>query len=283
MPSLTDLKDELADVTMLKFVSSAFTEASAARLKNIRTAFEKNQDFYKEISNLYHLVKLSAINAKKLDPKANITHEKDKNKTLCVALTSNQHFYGNINIQIIRKLVEDIKKIECEVLIVGKTGFDAMKNNRGSKAYDAMEFESDKPKPEEIQKFLDKVRPYNKVYIYHPKFVTLITQNVGVIDINQFSDPNLIDKTEEVHMIFEPELPKILDFFEHQVQNILFLRVLLETDLARTAARLLSMSAAEERSDVSMKEKSGQLRKIQLAITNRRLLETFSGINLWKK
>jgi len=75
----------------------------------------------------------------------------------------------------------------------------------------------------------------------------------------------------------------MVEFFERQVRSLLFLRVLLETDLSRTAARLISMSSAEERANEMMKEKKSQLRKVMTSFINRRLLETFAGMSKWNK
>jgi F0F1-type ATP synthase gamma subunit len=53
---------------------------------------------------------------------------------------------------------------------------------------------------------------------------------------------------------------------------------LLETDLARTAARLITMSGAEERARDIIKQKRSQLRKMQASIINIKLLETFNAM-----
>ena len=74
----------------------------------------------------------------------------------------------------------------------------------------------------------------------------------------------------------------MIKFFDSQVRSILFKRVLLEADLARTAARLLSMSQAEERTDSEIKMKKVALKKVFRSFTNAQLLETFSGIKKWK-
>ena len=60
MPELIELREELTEITTLKYVSAAFLEAASARIVGIRKAFERNQEFYEEISQVYHTVKLSA-------------------------------------------------------------------------------------------------------------------------------------------------------------------------------------------------------------------------------
>ena len=48
MPSINDLKAELEDIQTLKFISSAFTEASSAKIKKLRAAFEENVEFHRQ-------------------------------------------------------------------------------------------------------------------------------------------------------------------------------------------------------------------------------------------
>ncbi len=279
MPAVADIKDELNDLTTLKFISSAFTEASAVKIKNIRAAFERNRQFWNEISHVYHLVRLNALKLKRKMAKGTTSSVE---KTLSVAITSNQRFYGNLNINIMKMFVAETAKIKTDLMIVGNTGIEFMCSARLGRPYKSINFSRDNPDQQEIRSFLDSISEYDKIFVYYPKFVTLLTQTVGVVDITQTASPKGVEPEEEIHLIFEPELSKMIEFFERQIRSLLFLRVMLETDLARTAARLIAMSAAEERADFMIKEKKIQLRKTLTSFVNARLLETFAAIKKWK-
>jgi ATP synthase F1 gamma subunit len=278
MATISDLRLELDDATTLKLISSAFTETAASRVQKIKKQFETNRQFYDEISHVYHLVRLSAKNLKI----EGIT-EKKKGKLLSVAVTSNQRFYGNLNINIMHGFLDAIGNVDTDVLVIGTTGQDFMRSTVFTRPYEHMIFAHDDPTREETSAFLDKIMSYETVMMYYPKFMSLVTQIVGTIDITQAVA--LGDKTpeDEIHILFEPEYSKILDFFQRQVRSLLFLHVMLETDLSRTAARLITMSSAEERSTILIKQKRSELRKIQASIANAKLLETFSGMSKWKK
>jgi F0F1-type ATP synthase gamma subunit len=90
-------------------------------------------------------------------------------------------------------------------------------------------------------------------------------------------------KLEETYILFEPEVDKILAFFEKQIRTILFSRVILEADLARTAARMVTMNDASERCQDMMKQKHTEYLKVMRSFINRQLLDTFAGRSLWKK
>ena len=278
MPTISDLRLELDDATTLKLISSAFTESAASRIQRIKNKFETNRQFYDEISHVYHLVRLSGKNLRIKGMK-----EEKTGKTLTVAVTSNQRFYGNLNVNIMHEFLDAIGKADTDILVIGTTGYDFMRSSGLTKPYEHMIFVHDDPTHEETSAFLDKIMPYETVTMYHPKFLSLVAQTVGMVDITQAVAANDKIPDNEIHILFEPEYGKILEFFQRQVRSLLFLHVMLEADLSRTAARLITMSGAEERSTDLIKQKKGELRKIQASIANVKLLETFAGMGQWKK
>lgn len=278
MPTIADIKLELDDATTLKLISSAYTEASAAHVQKIKSKFETNRQFYDEISHVYHLVRMSGKSTKPVTVKAPA-----EPKTLSIAVTSNQRFYGNLNVNIMRGFLEATERAKTDILVLGTTGADFMRSSLYMKPYEHMIFAHDDPTKEETRAFLDKIMPYDTVMVYYPKFISLVTQTVGVVDITQAVSVSDKAPEDEIHILFEPEYSNILEFFGRQVRALLFLHVMLEADLSRTAARLITMSSAEERSNELIKGKKSELRKIQMSIANAKLLETFSGMSKWEK
>jgi len=277
MATLQNLREELDDITTMGFISQAFTEVAASKIQQIKSAFETNREFYEEISYLYHLVRVSSL---KEDKAGSIKAEdKPKNdKKMMAAITSNQRFYGNLNINIMQTFTQDLAKEKCDVIVVGSTGSDFMGTLENKINFTKMNFVHDNPTEEETSKFIDAVKPYRNIILYYPKFVTLMTQKVGIIDIAKEADMGENVKNDEINILFEPEVSKIIEFFERYVRAILFHRVMLEADLSRTAARLLTMSGADERSRDMIKAKKSQIRKLQLSIANAKLLETSSSL-----
>lgn len=282
MPVISDIRDQLGDLTTMQFISTAFTEASALKIKNIRAQFERNMTFYEEISNLYHLLKVSAtsLNLKHLDKKKGQT---EKLSTLSVAVTSNMRFYGSLNVDTMSEYLKQIKTYETDCLVCGQTGIDYMSSAGSTKPFEKIVFARDVPTNEEVAQVLEHTRKYERVFVYYPKFVTILSQTIGRTDITQSAPTESINQQDLIQFIFEPELNNIIDFFEIQVRSLLFRRVMLEAELSRTAARLLVMSSAEERADTGVREKRMELGKALRTLKNIQLLETFSGMSKWKK
>lgn len=274
MSTILELRAEVDDAMTLKLISQAFTEAAASKVQKIKDAFEQNRQFYEDISRVYHVVQASG---EKLQLHAKKQKVKEK-KTLSVAVTSNQRFYGNINISIMQEFMSRTENQTTQLVVIGATGRDFLKSKLFERSYESILFKKDNPTLEESRAFLDKVGGYDQVFVYFPKFVTLMTQTVGVMDICQAAQAGETDSDQEFDILFEPEYSQILSFFQKQVQQLLFVRVMMEADLSRTAARMISMSGAEDRSNEIIKIKRLELRKLQTTIVNAKLLETFAAL-----
>lgn len=275
MSLLSDLKDDLLNSVVFKDVALAFTEISFLRIKRLRASFEKNTRFYKEITDLYHIVK---ENSAKLQKKA---RKKEALSTIRIAVTSNSHFYGNLTAEVMRVFLEDIKKNTGDgVMVIGQTGISNLLLKLNPEKFQALRFESDFPLKKEVLSVIDQTVTYGRVLLYYPKFLSILSQKASVLDITQTTEP---EKTPsgKIEYIFEPELSKIVDFFEKQVRSLLFIRTIMETELSRTAARLMSMSSAGERAEELIKGRKVAYYKAAKSLRNARLLETFSSIVEW--
>lgn len=281
MPAIAEIKEQLEDVETLQFLAQAFTEASALKIKKIKALFDTNKLFYEEISNVYHLVKISALIQKRNIHKKALQAE--ESKTLSIALTSNARFYGHLNVATMENFVKETKKYKTDLLIIGQTGKDYLRAINFNLPHEKMTFRKDSPTPEEVKNLIEKIKDYDTVYLFYPKFATMLTQNVGKVDITQSAEMSKIDKNDIIEYIFEPELDKIIDFFESVVRALLFNRALLEAELSRTAARLMVMSSAEERANDEIKIRKVELTQATRAIKNAQLIETFAGRKAWKK
>ncbi len=274
MALLENLRLELADLSTLRTVTAAFGDISALKIQSLRRAFDQNTLFYEQISQLYHSVTLSATMNKYIRNK----QKKKFNyhpKTLRIALTSNNRFYGTSNRDIITRFFEESMSANEDRLIIGLTGKDYASGKTGGPPFNVLIFQNDNPPKAEIDALLNLCRPYERVYVYHPRFINMLTQKVDRVDI-AYSPKDVGSTYQQIKFIFEPELPKILDFFEQHIRTLLFNRVLLETQLARTASRLLAMDTAERNAKDLIKQGRTNLRKAKQSLVNRRLLETFA-------
>ena len=265
MPRLEELKAEIKDEEILYDLASAFTEVSAAKIGVLKRNFEENQSFFQEVSGLYRLVKSSS----------GLPATASKG-TLAIAMTTNNRFYGVINLEVMKKFLSETQNQSVERLVVGKIGASHLKPTGQEARIEKMVFAHDVPSIEELKDLLEKTKSYQQVLLFYPQFKTIYTQTPAVTDITY--SPSTPTATEDLHFIFEPELPKILEFFETQIRAILLQGVLLEMELSVTASRLQAMSRSQEHAREVLESRRQQLTKAVHSQINARLLESLGRV-----
>lgn len=286
MSIVTQKYEELEDTQTAKFVTSALRDISATKIKKLKSEFNTNLSFYSEISELYLTVREEALRRAGAGSEyAKRAAREQRSGNLAVAFTSETHFYGVLNREVMQLFLDYLNdNPDYKSLVIGSTGIRYMEERGEDRNYSTMHFGKEGPTSREMRDFLKKVESYKRVYVFYPKFVNVFEQEPGMRDIAYMPEAEVIEK-EKSHpkYILEPELPKILNFFETQVKYILFKRTMLETALSRTAARVIKMDKAEGKADDMMKEQRRDLQKEVAQLQGMRLLETFSGYKKWKE
>ena len=275
MATISDIQEELNQAKELQFVSNALTEVSASKISLIRKEFETNQQFFDEINHIYDLLKQSV--PEKTESTRKIVETEVKKPLMAICITPNMRFYGTIPGEVVKQFMDITGPIGADRLVVGQTGIDVLNTTHFPHHYSTMVCAQDIPTREEMTQMLELASAYEKVLVFMPKFQTLLRQTAGVIDITHTKPAGEVLKGQVISTLFEPEVPNIISFFEHQLRTILFSRAMLEAELALTASRLIAMSAAETRADKEVAEKKIRLTMAKRALINRQLLESFAG------
>lgn len=274
-------QNELEDLETIGFVASALFDVSAEKISRLRAAFEKNKSFYDDIAGLYQSIKQTAYERGELPQKSTTVVQ-----TVTVAFTSNIRFYGAVNAEVMRAFIGHMKSgAKSDYIVIGRTGKMLMENAPDvEKRASYYAFKEDEPTSEERKQFLKSVAPYSQVQMFYPSFLNVFSQKVVMQDITYTPHVEAVPgKTLTFDYIFEPELSKILDFFETKVRYLLFKRAMLESELARTASRLLAMNQAQDRSQEEIIHLRRLIRRDIANFNDLRLLESFSAISKWKK
>lgn len=282
MSILTEKQEELESIRTARFIASTLRDISAMEIRSLREQFRRNYTFYQEVGELYQLIKQHAQYRNIQDGNTQTTKP-----DLVVAVTSNKRFYGSLNSDVMDAFLERVKEERPNetYLVIGQTGQQYLHGIRYEHKCEFTIFEDDTPTKDEVMTFLDTIRSYQRVFLYYPGFVGIFQQEPKVVDITHTPELEQAsgDPEDRIGYIFEPELPEMVAFFETQVRHLLFDRTMLETELSRTAARLVKMNVADERASDLIDEVKGELREQSALLSNMRLLETFSGIAQWKK
>ncbi len=274
----------LEEGNSLKSIAQSYSEIANLKIKKIRNEVERNRIFFEEISKIYDIVKAFAV-----QKKINITKPK---KRLCILLTSNYRFYGSINSDLIKYFVGSTRELtEVDKLIIGKAGVDYFKSAKVLPNYQNLLLKGDMPDAQELLDLAKLSADYSQVQVFHSKFKSLLRQQATFTDISALSF-YLEEKVKTIEekktdnflkFIFEPELAKILHFFETQVLTLLLEESFLESELSRTASRFITMDSAETSANSFIKEYETLKAYGKRNMVNNTILENFASMAIMRK
>lgn len=281
MSRVAEIRRSVEDYRSTELITGALQDIGATKMQLIRKQFETNSRFFAGIREVYGIVKAHA--SERTEASGEGVPQKTRDRDIYIALTSNKRFYGTLNRDIVRSLVRVIDTTPgSDFLIIGQTGAQYLESTGFHGTITRTEFEDDTPNPHELQSVLSLIDSYARVFVIYPKFVNTFRQDIAMTDITQTPD-SVIAPEMRAEYIFEPEIPKMLAFFEAQVRRALFERVMLETDLARAAARALKMRDAKDRAGDLRRHYERGLRRELATLADLELMETFIGFNFWKQ
>ena len=278
MSQITEQKQNIEDISAARYITGTLRDIATIELQGLQKRFTLNTTVYTELRDLYQLVWRIAVR----ESKQSRSHA---SKKLYVAFTTNRHFYGALNNNVIQAF-SNVTSSTDDCLIIGATGkilWTTQPKKRRKLTF--MTFEDDMPTQEEIQAFLARTSSYDHVLVCYPAFVSVFQQEAQVTDISflpedkkaaQVSDPG-------PQFLLEPDVEHMLTFFSTQVRYALFERILLETQLSRVSARVVKMDTADQNAQELLRGELSALRRSYLTISGRRMLETLVGYIQWHK
>lgn len=275
--TIKQLEQNIQTGTTLRGVAQAYAEISSMRLKKTRQTIERNKQFASEIAQVFHTLKFLSL--KKAAASEIIRRLLEKNgQTVNIILTSNSRFYGELHKSLLDHFLE--VSPQGEIIVVGKMGIDYLHAVNFERPFQGYLFSRDIPSAQEFSDFSKKVSAYQTVLVFHSAFKTVLTQQPKVTDITQSviaAEDISVDSQQHLDFILEPELEAILTFFDSQIVSLLLESAILETELARTASRLVSMGNAEKNAQDFLGHQRVLLSSAKMFIYNAKLIETVSA------
>jgi len=277
--TIKEIDAALEEGESLKAIAQAYSEIANLKIKRIRNAVERNRLFFNEILKVYSMVKSLALKKK-------VSIIKPK-KRLCVLLTSNHRFYGNINTSLINYFIGSTRELpDIDRIILGKGGVEYFRAINILPNFKAVILKDDMPTSEELANLVNLSADYNQVLVFHSKFKSLLMQQATSTDITATSlylkeyvkTFHKEGSETEMRFIFEPELPKVVKFFDSQILTLLLESTFLESELSRTTSRFISMDQAETASMKFIKEYQTLKAYAKRNMENKAILENFAAM-----
>lgn len=264
--TIKEINETIEEGEALKTIASAYTEISSLRLRRIRQQVLRTRSFFVEILNIYAMLRHIVIQRKIIElPR----------KKVSIILTSNNRFYGHLESDVIQFFLRE--RGTEDTIVVGQTGKEAFSALRFN--FKSIIFKDDLPTTIELMHLVDMIKNHQTVLVYFARFKSVLNQVPTVVDITQ-SQTQAAEESQKIEQsfLFEPEVPKILSFFDTQLKQILIEQTFLETELARTSSKLISMDQAQNNADEFLKKQGQLLSQAKRSLQNTRILETVTSM-----
>lgn len=266
--TIQELDQLIEEGRSLKQIAQAYSEIAVLKLKKIRGMLDRNRVFFDEISQVYSLVKHFAL-------KKGLVVSKSK-KTICIILTSNYRFSGTISSSLIDFFISQTKNLDTDRILVGKTAADYFRFNPVFPHSQTILLAADQPTPRELTNMVSYIKDYNHVLVFYPRLKSLLVQKNTMTDITAASLQTAKGEAQ-TGFFFEPEIPKILAFFDQSILTLLLEGTFLESEVAWTAARFISMDQAESEANKFIKDKEKLKAFAKKDLLNKQILESYAA------
>lgn len=276
-------------LTVLQTILETYEEIAATRMARIRSSVLDSRDFLLKINAIFQQVKSSYKNQiillmkkKKIKDPEKLTFIKRNGKMLHVFISANTGLYGDIIRKTYDVFIDAVKKAPGDVVIIGKLGLEIFKSDKIKVPFTYFDCPDNKIDNAIIGKIVEHIIQYEKVLIFYEQFNSVINQSPIITNIS--GDPLPWEKTETtpIKYFFEPSLEKIMEFFEKEIFGSIFQQTLFESQLAKFAARMVSLDFASENTKHRLKQVILEESRIKHRENNKRQLEKFATMRLWK-
>ena len=92
-----------------------------------------------------------------------------------------------------------------------------------------------------------------------------------------------LGQEDEIRNIFEPELEKIVSFFQNQILAALFEQTIYESSLSKYTSRMISLDKSSSNVVETLKETELALRRFEHESYNKKQNGVLSSISLWSE
>ncbi len=285
MANLKEIRNRISSVGSTMQITSAMKMVSAAKLKKAQDAITAMRPYSEKLTEL--LQNLSAtLDA---DTGSKYSEQREVNKILVVAITSNRGLAGAFNSNIIKEArnlaANTYAGKQVDFMTLGKKGNDILKktgtvieNNNG--IFDDLSFENTSEIAEKLMLLFSEGK-YDKIIVVYNNFKNAATQIVMTEQFLPIMPPKPIEGQEanssETFYIFEPSKEEIVEALIPKSLKTQLFKALRDSVASEHGARMTAMHKATDNATELRDALKLQYNKARQAAITNEILEIVGG------
>jgi F-type H+-transporting ATPase subunit gamma len=285
MANLKEIRNRISSVGSTMQITSAMKMVSAAKLKKAQDAITAMRPYSEKLTEL--LQNLSAtLDA---DTGSKYSEQREVNKVLVVAITSNRGLAGAFNTNVIKEsrnlAANTYAGKQVDFMTLGKKGNDILKktgnvieNNNG--IFDDLSFDTTAEIAEKLMLLFSEGK-YDKIILVYNNFKNAATQVVMTEQFLPILPPKPIEgqeaRTTETFYIFEPSKEEIVEALIPKSLKTQLFKGLRDSVASEHGARMTAMHKATDNATELRDALKLQYNKARQAAITNEILEIVGG------
>ena len=281
MANLKEIRNRIASVGSTMQITSAMKMVSAAKLKKAQDAITAMRPYSEKLTEL--LQNLSATLDS--DSGSSFAQQREVNKVLVVAITSNRGLAGAFNSNIIKASKALKEKTytgkQVDFVTIGKKGNDIISKDSNVIEFNATIFDdlNFKSSSDIAQMLMDTFTKgaYDKIVLVYNHFKNAATQIVMQEQFLPILPPEQTDTTNAVDYIFEPTKPEIVEGLIPKSLKTQLFKAIRDSVASEHGARMTAMHKATDNATELRDALKLQYNKARQAAITNEILEIVGG------
>jgi len=281
MANLKEIRNRIASVGSTMQITSAMKMVSAAKLKKAQDAITAMRPYFEKLTEL--LQSLSATLDGNIGSK--YSDQREVNKVLVVAITSNRGLAGAFNSNIFKQAKLLAEKTfagkKVDFFTIGKKGNDILKKSgnvieNNNAIFDELSFENTSVIAERLMDLFSQ-GDYDKIVVVYNNFKNAATQFVITEQFLPILPPKASETKATADYIFEPSKVKIVEGLIPKSLKTQLFKALRDSVASEHGARMTAMHKATDNATELRNALKLQYNKARQASITNEILEIVGG------
>lgn len=207
--------------------------------------------------------------------------------TALILLSQNARFSDTNISQVFNDFITEVEKYpKADLILVGKVAVQLAYQHGLDQTHTLKEVAiPDRVKSvTDFSELLSLLTAYQQLFVFHGSFKNLVTQETLAKELS--GRTTLLEVDEQVerekrNFLYEPEIERIIEYFEQEVKKGLLLQASSESRLAHLGSRIQNLELSRTSIDEELKKLDGQYRRQHRHAQAKKQQQRLAGRSLW--